>query len=270
MEQDSKIPLLVKAIAVFLIFIGVVGTFTGAYLLNTVNNSPADTYSTRDASRSILDASLILARDKNNIRASFEQTEKATTDASVGILEASAELKGTGDSLSGTSNKIKSAGEAMAASARSDKATAASLRESADAMDLLWGPTNVALKVRAAAENIETSAEETTKSSDDMIQASSDTAQAALKVREAAIDLDGVSGDLIQTADGMGKAASSIDSLAQQMIINMNEIVGALEWLDAFDKKTLLYEVILYFMVIHIIFAGTGIAILLLTTNLYG
>ncbi|RMF90037.1 MAG: hypothetical protein D6733_04885 [Methanobacteriota archaeon] len=241
MEGDETAFILIRVIAIFLILVGVLGTVSGIYGLVLVKNYGGAGFSTAQASESILDAALLLTRDKNTLQGSLEEAGKSVGSASEKTSKASAELAAGAGS-------IKDSSEA-------DKEAADELRAAADAMDTLWGPTNVAVKLRAAADKMEESA------------LKREAASAALQ--SSSEELREVSASLNETGSDIMDASSSVGSMISRVTENLNDLVEWLQKLDVKGTKTILYEIVLYLIVIHMLFAGVGVALLLIDANLY-
>jgi chromosome segregation ATPase len=269
MKDDSKAPIIIKGIGIFMVFIGVIGTVSGLYALTLVKDYTGTELS-RDASKSIVEASTLLTRDKNNIKDSLENTKKSITEASGGLEGASADLLETSKSLEGSATNIEGASNSISASAQADKDAATQLKSSADAMDTLWGPTAVAVSLRAAADKMQESASNMEATSASLKEASTNTMAASSNLKDTSKDLDDVSADLNESGDRLSSAAFSVDAMTTRIIENLSELLGGLQWLETADKKTILYEIILYFIIVHILFGGTGVALILLAANIYG
>ena len=270
MEGDSSTPIVIKIVGLLLIFIGVVGAVSGLYALTLVNDYSSSALSTREASTALVEASLHITKDKNNIKDSLENTRGDVSEASKGVGDASIDIQDASASVEKTSKNIDEVASSLLASAQADREAAVDMKASADAMDLLWGPTNVAKNLRAAAEKIEKSASNMSTASAKLKDASSNTKDTSTKLKDSSKDLGNVSSNLKSSGDRIASTASSVDSLASGVITNLNELVEGLQWLDTVDKQTLLYEIVIYFIVVHLLFAGIGIALFVIAANVYG
>jgi chromosome segregation ATPase len=269
MKDDSNVPIIIKGIGIFLVFIGVIGAVSGLYALTLVKDYTGAELS-RDASKSIVEASTLLTRDKNNIKDSLENTKESITGASRGLEGASADLLDTSSSLEESSTNIDGAADSISTSAQADRDAAIEVKASADAMDTLWGPTEVAVRLRAAADKMQESASSMEASSARLKEASTNTMIASSKLKDTSADLEGVSSDLNESGDRLSSAAISVDAMTTRVIQNLNELLEGLQWLETADKKTYFYEIILYFILVHVLFTGTGVALILLAANIYG
>lgn len=267
MNDDSKEPIIIKGIGIFLVFIGMIGVVSGLYALTLVQDYTGAELS-RDASKTIVEASTLLTRDKNNIKDSLENTKESISGASSGLEDASNDMLGSSSSLEGSAINIESAADSISASAQADKDAAAELKASADAMDAL--STEVADRIRAAADKMEESASKMEAASASLKEASANTKAASLKLKDTSADLEVVSSELNESGDRLSMAAISVDAMTTRIGDNLNELLGGIQWLESADKKTILYEIIIYFILVHVLFTGTGVALILLAANIYG
>ncbi len=269
MSDESNVPFIIKAIGLLLVFVGVIGFVSGIFALNAVK-SFSDVEISRDASKELVEASTLLARDKNNIQGALDDAAGSLATVSVDLMDASNDIAGTADALEKTSSDFDGVAESLAQSAGSDRAAAGELRASADAMDVLWGPTDVAVRLRGAASKMEESATRLEAGSVKLRDASTSTKEASTRLTESSTELKTVGSGLNETGDKIGDAASAVGQMTTRFITNINDLLGGIEWLEGADKKTILSEIIIYFMIIHLLFAVTGGALILLSANIHG
>ncbi|MFQ5801200.1 MAG: hypothetical protein ACE5HH_05730 [Candidatus Hydrothermarchaeales archaeon] len=269
METEEKISAVVRAVGILLILVGVTGVISGIYALTLVNDYAGSNLSTRQASKSVIDATLLLSKDTDEIKGSLLDTGDDLEEASKKIEGASAGLSDTSASLEGYSTNIDAAADSMASSAQADKDAAAQLLASADAIEAVSPETGD--KLRAAGRKIEESGNDMNATSASLKKASLKIKEASAKLKDSSEELKGVSVNLNDTSGSIGSVASSFEGMTTRLTTNLNDLVEGLQLLDTVgDKKTLLYEVVIYFIVVHLLFAGTGVALLLMAGNLYG
>jgi chromosome segregation ATPase len=270
MEADERVSLIVKLTAIFLILIGVTGIISGIYALNLVQVSSGETFSTKEASKSVLDASLSISKDRNAISTSLEDTMTNITEAAVKLETASSDIFETSVSLDKASINSDDSANSLANSASDDKEAVTELRSAADAMDKLWGPTSAAKEIRDSADKFEDSALEMESASESLAQLSLNLKDASSDLKHSSQEMKGVSNNLVNTGAGVSATSDSVESMTSRVTVNLNDLVEGLQWLDTADKKTILNSIIYYFILIHLMIAGTGIALMLIASNLYG
>ncbi len=269
MNDDSNVPFIIKSIGILLVFVGVIGFVSGIFALNVVNGF-SEVKISRDASKELVEASTLLARDKNNIQGALDDASSSLATVSGDLMDASSDIAGTAASLEKTSGDIGGAASSLAESAASDRAAAGDLRASADAMDVLWGPTDVATKLRSAASKMEESASRLEAGSVKLGDASASTKDASTRLAESSTELKTVGSGLNKTGDKIGEAASAVGQMTTRFITNINNLLSGVEWLEGANTKTILSQLIIYLMVIHLLFAATGGALILLSANIHG
>jgi|GEM_PF-4775373 len=269
MSDDSNVPFIIKSIGILLVFVGVIGFVSGIFALNMVKGF-SEVEVSRDASKELVEASTLLARDKNNIQGALDEASESLATVSGDLTDASDDLSSTAASLEKTAGDIGDAAMSLAESAASDRAAAGDLKASADAMDTLWGPTDVASNLRSAASKMEESATRLEAGSVKLGDASASTKDASTKLTDSSAELETVGSGLNETGDKIGEAALAVGQMTTRFITNINNLLSGIEWLEGADTKAILSQIIIYFMLIHLLFAATGGALILLSANIHG
>ncbi len=209
---DEGVTTVVKIIGILMILVGVTGTVGGIYTFTLLGDYTSSQVSTREASRSIVDTTLLLTKDSDNIK----------------------------DSLEDVGSSIDSASENIGLSAKDNKEAAVELRATAQALDPLSTQASISLD------------------------------EAAYNIEESAAKLEATSKSLNGTGEDMRAIASSVDAITLRVTSSLNDLVDMLEVLDLGGKTDILNWAILYFVIIHLLIAGTGVALLIISGNLYG
>ncbi len=276
---------LLRGLGVVLILVGLAGFGTGIYAVKLVGGYTEQIKpGTLGLETSLMDMSSTLRNRKVDFESSIEETRGSLSEASSSVESASGDVSSASTSvdkasknLTTASSELSQSGELNAQAGDHLKGASEGLSSWADRYESGGSPLPEKALFKEATENISRASAKLKESGARTKAAAGNLGETASRLNETASELRKTSDELNKVSDKLEDTGSSISKLKQPISSLLSDLITPLESStrsvklinnSASDAKGLLYLVLGYFLVIHLVFIGLGIALIAIEANL--
>ncbi|MEE8167281.1 MAG: hypothetical protein V3T58_00210 [Candidatus Hydrothermarchaeales archaeon] len=276
---------LLKALGAFLVILGFIGVMVGVYAITVVRNYDGEAaLATADLRSSLSDTSASLRGRKLALETSIGDSSSNLKAASLSIDRAGSEVHSASTDLSSASGNLNAAAVELEGASRlnaeaglSLNASAQGLREWADSYEFNGSPLPGKASFELAIDNMSTASSRLEAAGDKIGEASKGIEKTASDLGKTSKKLEGTSASLVDVGSKLKDAGESIDNLRAPLVGIVSEVAVPLEdSVEGMDivggmlsrAKSLIYVAIGYFILVHLVFIGLGIALITIEVNL--
>jgi len=274
-----------RALGALLILIGLFGSAAGIYALTLVGSYSAQVApGAMDVKTEITDLSSTLKSKKTDFGASIDDATQGLESASRGIEKSGAQIDSAAASVDKASKNLSSASAGLSQSAALDAQAGEYLKGASVGLDT-WAenyeyngsplPDKVLFQeatenMSKAADKLKESSAKTTEASDSIDGTAESLQETATELKDTGTELQGVGDKLDDTGVGIGKIKGPIVSLISDVIAPLESSARSTRLVSdlASNARAWAYVVLGYFVLVHWIFIGLGIALIILEVNL--